>query len=102
LNLLQRADEEAARLYKEFVEFFKADDVPGGKTFVRGGTINPNDRAKPSSESVPPSKFPPITTKVLGTALPYHCGEGFRKAQITRDLDDASCCLWVECIFWRL
>lgn len=76
LNLLQRADEEAARLYEEFVESFKADDVPGGKAFVRGGTINPNDRAKPSSESVPPSKFPPITTtNVLDTALPYHCGE---------------------------
>ncbi|OAE26436.1 hypothetical protein AXG93_131s1460 [Marchantia polymorpha subsp. ruderalis] len=43
----KRADEEAARLYEEFVESFKADDTPGGKAFVRGGTINPNERVKP-------------------------------------------------------
>jgi hypothetical protein len=49
----KRADEEAARLYEEFVESFKADDTPGGKAFVRGGVINPNDRSKPVSESVP-------------------------------------------------
>jgi hypothetical protein len=36
LNLLQRADEEAARLYEEFVESFKADDVPGGKHLCGG------------------------------------------------------------------
>lgn len=54
--ILQRADEEAARLYEEFVESFKADDVPGGKAFVRGGTINP-DAKQPISETVPPSKF---------------------------------------------
>jgi len=62
----KRADEEAARLYEEFVESFKADDVPGGKAFVRGGTINPNDRAKPSSESVPPS----ITVKESPSPAP--------------------------------
>jgi hypothetical protein len=49
----KRADEEAARLYEEFVESFKADDTPGGKAFVRGGVINPNDRSKPVSESIP-------------------------------------------------
>jgi len=39
------------------VESFKADDVPGGKAFVRGGTINP-DAKQPISESTPPpSKF---------------------------------------------
>jgi hypothetical protein len=53
---LQRADEEAARLYEEFVESFKADDVPGGKAFVRGGTINP-DAKLPTSESTSPSKL---------------------------------------------
>lgn len=47
LEIPQRADEEAARLYEEFVESFKADDTPGGKAFVRGGTINPNERVKP-------------------------------------------------------
>lgn len=35
------------------MESFKADDTPGGKAFVRGGVINPNDRSKPVSESVP-------------------------------------------------
>ncbi|KAJ7563699.1 hypothetical protein O6H91_03G121900 [Diphasiastrum complanatum] len=47
----KRADEEAARLYEEFVESFKGDDVPGGKAFVRGGIINPNERIKPASEN---------------------------------------------------
>jgi hypothetical protein len=56
LCILQRADDEAARLYEEFVESFKADDVPGGKAFVRGGTINP-DAKQPVSESEPPSKL---------------------------------------------
>lgn len=46
----KREDEEAARLYEEFVESFKSDDVPGGKAFVRGGLIDPNDRTKPSTE----------------------------------------------------
>eukprot|EP00249_Psilotum_nudum_P024566 c29224_g1_i2 orf=624-3833(-) len=46
----KRADEEAARLYDEFVESFQVDDVPGGKAFVRGGTINPNERSKLSNE----------------------------------------------------
>ncbi|KAG0584627.1 hypothetical protein KC19_3G223800 [Ceratodon purpureus] len=53
----RRADEEAARLYEEFVESFKADDVPGGKAFVRGGTINP-DAKQPTSESAPPIVAP--------------------------------------------
>ncbi|GLJ40900.1 hypothetical protein SUGI_0846150 [Cryptomeria japonica] len=48
----KRADEEAARLYEEFVESFKADDVPGAKAFVRGGTINPDDRSKAGNEGV--------------------------------------------------
>ena len=26
------------------MDSFKADDEPGGKTFVRGGVINPDDR----------------------------------------------------------
>eukprot|EP00249_Psilotum_nudum_P024569 c29224_g1_i7 orf=297-629(-) len=42
----KRADEEAARLYEEFVESFKVDDIPGGRAFVRGGTIDPNERLK--------------------------------------------------------
>ncbi|KAH7416576.1 hypothetical protein KP509_14G097400 [Ceratopteris richardii] len=40
----KRADEDAARLYEEFVESFKADDGPGAKAFVRGGIINPDSR----------------------------------------------------------
>jgi hypothetical protein len=35
------------------VQSFKADDTPGGKAFVRGGTINPSERPKPDSESDP-------------------------------------------------
>ncbi|XP_047328034.1 protein RRC1-like isoform X2 [Impatiens glandulifera] len=40
----KRADDEAARLYQEFVESFQGDGT--SKTFVRGGTINPNDKVK--------------------------------------------------------
>eukprot|EP00250_Pteridium_aquilinum_P005238 c15365_g1_i1 orf=672-3917(-) len=46
----KRADEDAARLYEEFVESFKAEDGPGGKAFVRGGMINPEDRDNSNSK----------------------------------------------------
>ncbi|VVB13989.1 unnamed protein product [Arabis nemorensis] len=45
---MQRAEDETARLYQEFVESFEGDSA--AKTFVRGGTINPNDKSKPDSE----------------------------------------------------
>ncbi|CAE6095116.1 unnamed protein product [Arabidopsis arenosa] len=44
-----RAEDETARLYQEFVESFQGDNA--AKTFVRGGTINPNDnKLKPDSQ----------------------------------------------------
>ncbi|KAK7265432.1 hypothetical protein RJT34_33052 [Clitoria ternatea] len=46
----KRAEDETARLYAEFVESFQGDNTPGSKAFVRGGTINPNDRFKDDSE----------------------------------------------------
>lgn len=46
----KRAEDETARLYQEFVESFQADNTPGSKAFVRGGTINPNDKLKTDSE----------------------------------------------------
>ncbi|WJX93373.1 Protein rrc1 [Trifolium repens] len=46
----KRAEDETARLYAEFVESFQGDNAPGSKTFVRGGTINPNDKLKDDSE----------------------------------------------------
>ncbi|KAJ8428890.1 hypothetical protein Cgig2_021057 [Carnegiea gigantea] len=46
----KRAEDETARLYEEFLESFQGDDLPGSKAFVRGGTINPNDKAKADSE----------------------------------------------------
>ncbi|XP_002515412.2 protein RRC1 [Ricinus communis] len=46
----KREDDETARLYAEFVESFQGDNAPGSKTFVRGGTINPNDKLKTDSE----------------------------------------------------
>ncbi|CAM8969450.1 unnamed protein product [Rhodiola kirilowii] len=42
----KREEEETARLYQEFVESFQEDSTPGSKVFVRGGTINPNEKAK--------------------------------------------------------
>eukprot|EP00850_Spirogloea_muscicola_P021233 SM000241S08522 [mRNA] locus=s241:176169:177015:- [translate_table: standard] len=60
----KRAEEEAASLYEEFVESFKGDET-GAKTFVRGGTINPDAKSsadgpktKPGSRYVP-SFLPP-------------------------------------------
>lgn len=48
---MQRDKEENERLYREFVESFEGDgNAPGSKTFVRGGTINPNEKLKNSSE----------------------------------------------------
>ncbi|XP_010273722.1 PREDICTED: protein RRC1-like isoform X2 [Nelumbo nucifera] len=46
----KRAEDETARLYAEFVESFQGDNTPGSKTFVRGGTINPNEKLKADSE----------------------------------------------------
>ncbi|KAL2472397.1 RNA recognition motif (RRM)-containing protein [Abeliophyllum distichum] len=46
----KRAEDEAARLYQEFVESFQVDDTPGSKAFVRGGTINPDEKLKNYSE----------------------------------------------------
>ncbi|KAL1552537.1 Protein rrc1, variant 2 [Salvia divinorum] len=45
----KRAEDETARLYQEFVESFQADNTPGSKAFVRGGTINPNEKLKNDS-----------------------------------------------------
>ncbi|XP_022729217.1 protein RRC1-like isoform X2 [Durio zibethinus] len=46
----KRAEDETARLYEEFVASFQGDHTPGSKAFVRGGTINPNERLKSNSE----------------------------------------------------
>ncbi|XP_028790035.1 protein RRC1 isoform X1 [Neltuma alba] len=46
----KRAEDETARLYAEFVESFQGDSTPGSKAFVRGGTINPNEKIKADSE----------------------------------------------------
>ncbi|XP_042518384.1 protein RRC1-like [Macadamia integrifolia] len=49
-NKKKRAEDETARLYAEFVESFQGDNAPGSKAFVRGGTINPNEKIKTESE----------------------------------------------------
>lgn len=45
----RKADEEAAKVYEEFVESFKGDDAPGKeggvKAFVRGGVVAPGSRS---------------------------------------------------------
>ncbi|XVF48254.1 hypothetical protein PTKIN_Ptkin03bG0175200 [Pterospermum kingtungense] len=46
----KRAEDETARLYEEFVASFQGDNAPGSKAFVRGGTINPNEKLKSDSE----------------------------------------------------
>ncbi|KVH91629.1 protein RRC1-like [Cynara cardunculus var. scolymus] len=42
----KRAEDETARLYAEFLESFQGDNAPGLKAFVRGGTVNPDDKVK--------------------------------------------------------
>ncbi|XP_022754443.1 protein RRC1-like isoform X2 [Durio zibethinus] len=46
----KRAEDETARLYEEFLASFQGDNTPGSKAFVRGGTINPNERLKSDSK----------------------------------------------------
>ena len=45
-------DDEVTHLYEEFVKSFKTDDVPGGKGFVRGETIDPNEHLKTRNEGL--------------------------------------------------
>ncbi|XP_076936480.1 protein RRC1-like isoform X2 [Bidens hawaiensis] len=42
----KRAEDETARLYAEFLESFQGDSASGLKSFVRGGTVNPDDKVK--------------------------------------------------------
>ena len=45
---MQRAEDETAHLYAEFLESFQGDSAPGSKAFVRGGTIN-TEKVKPDA-----------------------------------------------------
>ncbi|KAJ3679191.1 hypothetical protein LUZ60_017202 [Juncus effusus] len=46
----KREEDEAARVYEEFVESFKSDREPGSKAFVRGGVIDPNRKHEGDSQ----------------------------------------------------
>ena len=46
---MKREEDEAARVYAEFVESFQGDSSSGAK-FVRGGVIDPNAKLKIDSE----------------------------------------------------
>ena len=58
---LQRADAEAAKLYEEFAASFGSEEpeAAGGRSFVRGGTIQPGSRPSAGTclWSSPPSIF---------------------------------------------
>lgn len=45
---MQRAEDETARLYAEFLESFQGDTAAGLKAFVRGGTVN-DEKVKPDA-----------------------------------------------------
>ncbi|KAI3857992.1 hypothetical protein MKX03_033271 [Papaver bracteatum] len=69
----KRAEDETARLYAEFLESFQSDSTPGSKTFVRGGTINPNDKLKNDSEggtSRDGASFPKKGSRYVPSFLP--------------------------------
>jgi U2-associated protein SR140 len=46
---VKREEDEAARVYAEFVESFKGESTSGSK-FVRGGVIDPNAKLRADSE----------------------------------------------------
>jgi U2-associated protein SR140 len=46
---MKREEDEAARVYAEFVESFKGDSSSAAK-FVRGGVIDPNAKLKSDTE----------------------------------------------------
>ena len=46
---VKREEDEAARVYAEFVESFKGETTSGSK-FVRGGVIDPNAKLRADSE----------------------------------------------------
>ncbi|KAJ4798388.1 RNA recognition motif-containing family protein [Rhynchospora pubera] len=46
----KREEDEAARVYAEFVESFKSESTPGSKAFVRGGFIDPNKKHENDSQ----------------------------------------------------
>lgn len=46
----KREEDEAARVYAEFVESFKSEGTPGSKAFVRGGFIDPNRKHENDSQ----------------------------------------------------
>jgi U2-associated protein SR140 len=48
--LAKREEDEAARVYAEFVESFKSESTPGAKSFVRGGFIDPNKKHENDSQ----------------------------------------------------
>ena len=51
MQSVQRAEEEAAKLYEDFVESFgeKEEDAAASKSFVRGGTIQPGSSTAAAS-----------------------------------------------------
>ncbi|KAK9149873.1 hypothetical protein Scep_008630 [Stephania cephalantha] len=85
----KRAADETARLYEEFVESFKADNGPGSKTFVRGGTIDPNDKHKDSEggNSKDGVSVPKKGSRYVPSFIPPPLANKGKEAEKKRDVE---------------
>lgn len=118
---MQKADEEAAKVYEEFVESFKGDEGGGQdgnvKAFVRGGVVAPGSRSHEatgasacmqstqsghiiSDRGIPimPCLLPVVITRQCALLLHQAC-VAFMSVQ---HLGDAGhCCVMVRPVLWE-
>ncbi|CAM0956389.1 unnamed protein product [Alopecurus aequalis] len=77
----KREEDEAARVYAEFVESFKGESTSGSK-FVRGGVIDPNAKLRADSEggkSKDGGSFPKKGSRYVPSFLPPSFGRESEK-----------------------
>ncbi|GIL64797.1 hypothetical protein Vafri_18665, partial [Volvox africanus] len=87
----RKADEDAARIYEEFVESFKAEDEPakrGGAGFVRGGTVLPG--SKPTDAPAPVGLSSKKSTKYVPSFLPPSALDAPPKPKAFDDVDEVT------------
>ncbi|EFJ48766.1 hypothetical protein VOLCADRAFT_104604 [Volvox carteri f. nagariensis] len=83
-----KADEEAARVYEEFVESFKTEDEPakrGGTGFVRGGTVLPGSKPTEAPIGLSSKK----STKYVPSFLPPSALDAPPKPKAFDDADES-------------
>ena len=76
---MQKADEEAAKIYEDFVESFKSEeepvhDAPAVKAFVHGGVAMPGSRQPEAGTAAAQLLF--LTGLAAGHRLNLHIAAG--------------------------